>query len=68
MLGHYKKGASTPKKYLKEFRYNKSLDIELGKEVVLNQFKIGDIVNIQECRPLSKSKRWEVISASNQKS
>ena len=33
-----------------------------------NQFKIGDIVNIQECRPLSKSKRWEVISASNQKS
>ena len=33
-----------------------------------NQFKNGDIVNIQECRPLSKSKRWEVISASNQKS
>ena len=27
-----------------------------------NQFKMGDIVNIQECRPLSKSKRWEVIS------
>ena len=30
-----------------------------------NQFKMGDIVNIQECRPLSKSKRWEVISGSN---
>ena len=29
-----------------------------------NQFKMGDIVNIQECRPLSKSKRWEVISRS----
>lgn len=29
-----------------------------------NQFKLGDIVNIQECRPLSKSKRWEVISGS----
>ena len=28
-----------------------------------NQFKMGDIVNIQECRPLSKSKRWEVISS-----
>ena len=27
-----------------------------------NQFKMGDIVKIQECRPLSKSKRWEVIS------
>lgn len=30
-----------------------------------NQFKIGDIVNIQECRPLSKTKRWEVISDSD---
>ena len=30
-----------------------------------NQFKMGDIVNIQECRPLSKSKRWEVISGSS---
>ena len=29
-----------------------------------NQFKMGDIVKIQECRPLSKSKRWEVISRS----
>ena len=27
-----------------------------------NKFKVGDMVNIQECRPLSKSKRWEVIS------
>ena len=30
-----------------------------------NQFKMGDVVNIQECRPLSKSKRWEVISDSS---
>ena len=30
-----------------------------------NQFKTGDIVNIQECRPLSKTKRWEVISNNN---
>ena len=30
-----------------------------------NQFKMGDVVNIQECRPLSKSKRWEVISGSS---
>ena len=29
-----------------------------------NQFKMGDIVKIQECRPLSKSNRWEVISGS----
>ena len=26
-----------------------------------NQFKVGDIVRIQECAPLSKTKRWEVI-------
>lgn len=27
----------------------------------LNQFKVGDIVRIRECRPLSKSKTWEVL-------
>ena len=26
-----------------------------------NQFKIGDIVKIVECRPISKSKSWEVV-------
>ncbi len=26
-----------------------------------NKHKIGDIVRIQECRPLSKLKRWEVL-------
>ncbi|NDF12133.1 MAG: 30S ribosomal protein S17 [Proteobacteria bacterium] len=26
-----------------------------------NQFKEGDKVQIRECRPLSKSKRWEVL-------
>ncbi|WP_341863551.1 30S ribosomal protein S17 [Gymnodinialimonas sp. 57CJ19] len=27
----------------------------------LNTFKTGDQVRIQECAPVSKSKRWEVI-------
>ncbi|MBI3440310.1 MAG: 30S ribosomal protein S17 [Proteobacteria bacterium] len=27
-----------------------------------NAWKIGDKVRIEECRPLSKSKRWRVIS------
>ncbi|MEO0859736.1 MAG: 30S ribosomal protein S17 [Pseudomonadota bacterium] len=27
-----------------------------------NQFKVGDIVRIQECPPKSKTKRWEVIA------
>ena len=29
-----------------------------------NAFKIGDKVSIRECRPLSKRKRWEVLSES----
>lgn len=27
-----------------------------------NSAKIGDTIEIQECRPLSKRKRWEVLS------
>lgn len=27
-----------------------------------NNFKIGDKVSIRECRPLSKTKSWEVIT------
>ncbi len=27
-----------------------------------NQFKVGDVVDIRECRPISKRKRWEVLS------
>jgi small subunit ribosomal protein S17 len=26
-----------------------------------NQFKIGDIVRIEECAPISKTKRWTVV-------
>ncbi len=26
-----------------------------------NRFKVGDAVNIRECRPISKRKRWEVV-------
>lgn len=26
-----------------------------------NQYKLGDVVKIRECRPLSRSKRWEVL-------
>ena len=27
----------------------------------LNQFKVGDQVRIQECAPISKTKRWTVV-------
>ena len=28
-----------------------------------NSFKVGDQVRIQECAPISKTKRWEVLTA-----
>ena len=28
-----------------------------------DQFKVGDTVRIQECAPISKTKRWEVIAS-----
>lgn len=28
-----------------------------------NACKVGDVVQIQECRPISKNKSWEVLSA-----
>jgi len=27
-----------------------------------NDFKVGDVVRIQECAPISKTKRWEVVA------
>jgi small subunit ribosomal protein S17 len=27
-----------------------------------NRYKTGDMVRIQECRPISKRKRWEVLA------
>ena len=29
-----------------------------------NTVKVGDVVKIQECRPMSKRKKWEVITGS----
>ncbi len=31
-----------------------------------NQYSIGDIVLIQECRPISKTKNWKVIRSSTE--
>ncbi|MDE3081545.1 MAG: 30S ribosomal protein S17 [Paracoccaceae bacterium] len=28
----------------------------------MNQFKIGDTVRIEECAPISKTKRWRVVT------
>ena len=34
----------------------------------LNSAKMGDLVTVQECRPLSKSKTWMLLSESPKKS
>ncbi|MND09654.1 30S ribosomal protein S17 [compost metagenome] len=28
-----------------------------------NKFKTGDVVRIQECRPISRRKTWEVVDS-----
>ncbi|MBO6919762.1 MAG: 30S ribosomal protein S17 [Rhizobiaceae bacterium] len=28
-----------------------------------NQFKTGDVVSIEECAPISKDKRWTVVTS-----
>jgi len=30
-----------------------------------NAYKVGDVVRIEECRPISKSKRWTVIGTAS---
>jgi small subunit ribosomal protein S17 len=27
-----------------------------------NKYKVGDVVTFQECRPMSKTKRWRIIA------
>lgn len=42
------------KKYIRRSKRYAAHDAE-------NQVKIGDIVRIQECKPISKTKTWEVL-------
>ena len=38
------------------------VSIQCGKNVVnFDQIKVGDTVRIQECAPISKTKRWTVV-------
>tara|TARA_Y100001970_G_scaffold208746_1_gene254437 strand:+ start:15661 stop:16554 length:894 start_codon:yes stop_codon:yes gene_type:complete len=45
-MGHFKRCNSKPKKHLKEFRYNNFEGIELGDEINLSQFSIGDLLQV----------------------
>lgn len=44
-------------KYKKQYRIHKRYKAHDEK----SEYKIGDRVIIEECRPLSKEKRWQVI-------
>lgn len=45
-------------RYQKRYRVSKKYKVHDPK----NQFKVGDIIEFAECRPLSKDKKWRVIS------
>ena len=45
-------------KYRKHFTVSKRYKVHDEK----NAYKIGDAVTFQECRPLSKEKRWRTIA------
>jgi small subunit ribosomal protein S17 len=42
------------KKYIRRSKKYAAHDAE-------NQFKLGDVVRIEECRPISKRKRWQAL-------
>lgn len=44
-------------RYLKRYRVSKRFKVHDEK----NQYKVGDVVEFIECRPLSRDKRWRVI-------
>lgn len=44
-------------KYNKQYKASKRFKVHDEK----NHYKVGDFVSFQECRPLSKDKRWRVM-------
>jgi len=47
-------------KYKKTYKVHKRYKVHDEKE----EYKVGDKVVIEECRPLSKEKRWRVVGKS----
>ena len=45
-------------KYKKRYKTSKRYKVHDAK----NEYKVGDKVIFQECRPLSKDKKWRVLS------
>lgn len=49
-------------KYLKRFKVSRRFKAHDEE----NAYKVGDKVNIEETRPISKDKRWKVVGKTNQ--
>ena len=45
-LGHLAKANVKPLKYLKEFRYDGKGDYKMGQEITVDQFVVGEFVNV----------------------
>ncbi|MFA6254927.1 MAG: 30S ribosomal protein S17 [Patescibacteria group bacterium] len=52
------RGTRLHPKYLKRYTVSKKYKVHDPE----NKYKIGDKVNFIECRPISKDKKWRVIS------
>ena len=46
-IGHAAKANTAPKKFIKEFKYDEMLNLEVGAEVKADIFKAGDVVDVQ---------------------
>ncbi|MFW0837622.1 MAG: 30S ribosomal protein S17 [Candidatus Komeilibacteria bacterium] len=44
-------------KYKKNYKVTKKMACHNPK----NKYKVGDVIIFEECRPLSKTKRWRII-------
>lgn len=51
--GHFKKNNVEPVKYLKEFRLEQPTDHKVGEHLKVDQFQVGDHVNVQG-KPIGK--------------
>jgi small subunit ribosomal protein S17 len=48
------------KKYKRRFKVHKNYKAHIEEE---GDYKVGDKVVIEECRPISKDKKWRVIKS-----
>ncbi|MDO8529704.1 MAG: 30S ribosomal protein S17 [bacterium] len=52
----------THPKYLKKYRSTKKYKVHDEE----NKYKVGDVIEFVECKPISKDKKFKIISRSSQ--